>query len=98
MKIDGSMIERVSTLARLSLTEQEKEEFTRQLSDIVSYVEKINELDTGSIEPADHIVPMRNVFRSDTPGASIGREEIERIAPDFDRGHIIVPPAIEGNE
>ena len=98
MKIDSSQIDRVSALARLKLTDGEKEEYTRQLSDIVSYVEKINELDTDNVEPADHIVPLKNVFREDRPAPSIDRNEIEKIAPEFENGHFVVPPIIEGIE
>lgn len=95
MKIDRDQIDRVATLARLKLTEEEQEAFSRQLSDIVSYVEKINELDTDTIEPADHIVPIENVFRNDEPKSSMDMNEIERMAPDFERGHFVVPPVIE---
>ncbi len=98
MIIDEKIIERVSSLARLVLAEEEKEEYARQLNDIVSYVEKINELDTSTVEPADHIVPMRNVFREDIVSESMDIKEIERIAPEFNKNHIIVPPVLEGIE
>ena len=81
MKIDRERILRVAELARLELTEEEKAEFADQLSDIISYVEKINELDTGSVEPTDHIVELTNVMREDRVGESIDRSELEKIAP-----------------
>ncbi|PKL36203.1 MAG: Asp-tRNA(Asn)/Glu-tRNA(Gln) amidotransferase GatCAB subunit C [Spirochaetae bacterium HGW-Spirochaetae-1] len=97
MKIDKDQITKVSRLARLELTEEEKLEFSRQLSDIIEYVEKIKELDTASIEPADHIVELKNVFRSDTVGPSLPVSELEKIAPSFENGHIVVPKIIEGS-
>ena len=98
MKIDEDIITKISDLARLELTDQEKTEFTKQLSDIISYVEKINELDTSRTAPADHIVDLKNVFREDQKEESLDREAIKKIAPLFENGHIVVPKIIESNE
>jgi aspartyl-tRNA(Asn)/glutamyl-tRNA(Gln) amidotransferase subunit C len=98
MKIDSRVINRVSELARLDLSDNEKEEFSRQLSDIIEYVEKINQLDTSSVEPADHIVPLANVFREDSVQESLPREALEKIAPRFEEGHVVVPRIIEESE
>ena len=95
MKIDQGVISRVAELARLDLSDDETVEFSRQLSDIIKYVEKINELDTGSVEPTDHIVELRNVLRSDSPGESMPVDDIKNIAPQFEDGHIVVPQIIE---
>ncbi len=95
MKINENQITKVSNLARLELNNEEKSEFTRQLSDIISYVEKINELDTDSIKPADHIEDSKNVMRKDKSEKSLLREKIEKVAPSFDEGHFIVPKIIE---
>ena len=96
MKIDRQTIEKVSKLARLELTEPEKDEFSKQLSDIITYVEKINELDTANVETADHVVDLGNVFRQDTVLTSIDKSEVEKIAPDFQNNHFIVPRILEG--
>lgn len=96
MKIDETLIEKTARLARLELTTEEKHEFSKQLSDIINYVEKINELDTDSVTAADHIIDLKNIFRKDEAKASIERSEIEKIAPGFENGHIIVPKIIEG--
>ncbi len=92
MKIE---IEKVASLARLELTEQEKGEYTRQLTDIIEYVEKIKELDTSAIEPADHITDVKNVFRKDLVKKSLDRDAIEKNAPSFENGHFVVPKIIE---
>ena len=55
----------VATLARLSLLPDEIELFTRQLNDILAYMEKLQELDTEKIEPLAHVIPVFNVFRED---------------------------------
>lgn len=98
MKIDGTVIDHVATLARLTLADDEKKAFTTQLSDILTYVEKINELDTDGVNPTDHIMDLKNVFREDTNRESLTTKAIEDFAPKFDEGHFIVPRIIEGAE
>ena len=95
MKIEESDIIKVAKLARLDLSPEEKDEFSRQLNGIIEYVEKINELDTSKVDAADHIVELNNVFRKDIVKNSIDRAELEKIAPDFQDGYIVVPKIIE---
>ena len=95
MKINENDIQKVAKLARLELSGEESEEFSRQLNDIIEYVEKINELDTSDVKPADHIIELSNVFREDTVQKSIDTSEIEKMAPSFRNGHIVVPRIIE---
>jgi len=95
MKIQEMDIVKVAKLARLDLTSEEKDEFSRQLSGIIEYVEKINELDTSMVDAADHIVELNNVFRKDIVKKSLDRNELEIIAPDFKDGYIVVPKIIE---
>ncbi len=95
MAIDRKTIERTAELANLYLTEQEKTDYEKQLNDILSYVEKINEIDTSAVEATDHIEEIKNVFRADEVIQSIDRDEIEKIAPKFKNGHITVPKIIE---
>ena len=97
MNIDREQILKVAKLARLELSDDEIAEFTGQLSEIISYVEKINMLETDDVKPADHIVTLNNVFRNDKTGKSIEISEIENMAPEFGDGHIVVPRIIEGN-
>ncbi len=95
MIIDEGKISYISELARLDLNQDEKSEFSKQLSDIISYVEKLNELDTNNVEPADHIVDVKNVMKKDEVGQSIALGEITKNAPNFEDNHFIVPKIIE---
>jgi aspartyl-tRNA(Asn)/glutamyl-tRNA(Gln) amidotransferase subunit C len=95
MAINKDIIEKTAQLANLHLSEDEKNEYSKQLSDILDYVETINEIDTSGIEATDYIEEIKNVFRLDEVQPSINREEIEKIAPDFEDGHIVVPQIIE---
>lgn len=95
MALDPNIIEKTAGLANLNLSEEEKTEYGKQLSDILDYAAAINEIDTDGIEPTDHIAEIKNVFREDTAKESIPREAIESIAPEFENGHITVPKIIE---
>jgi len=98
MKIDEKQLIKTAQLARLKLTHEEELEFSRQISDIINYIEKINEIKTDGINPSDHIVDLSNVFREDKTETSLERKDIESIAPRFEDGHFIVPKIIEGAE
>ena len=92
MKID---IERVARLARLELSEEEKETFGNQMEQILTYMEQLNRLDTTGVEPTSHAIPIHNVFREDEVKSSFPQEEVLAIAPDEDDGHFKVPWIIE---
>ena len=95
MKITKQEVEHVARLARLELSEQEKEKLTDQLSNILTYVEKLNELDTTGVAPTSHVLDISNVMRSDTPEASLPQERALANAPDKAAGHYKVPKIIE---
>ena len=65
MPITKSDVEKTARLAKLEFSEDEKEKFTHQLSEIVSYVEKLNELNTENVEPTYHVLGIKNVLRED---------------------------------
>jgi aspartyl-tRNA(Asn)/glutamyl-tRNA(Gln) amidotransferase subunit C len=88
-------IEHLSGLARLTLTEEEKALYEGQLNSILSYVEKLNELDTSGVEPTSHVISLSNVDREDAPQPSLDREEALRNAPDGTGGFYRVPRIIE---
>jgi aspartyl-tRNA(Asn)/glutamyl-tRNA(Gln) amidotransferase subunit C len=92
MKMD---IEKVARLARLELSEEEKETFANQLEQILTHMEQLNQLDTNGVEPTSHAIPVYNVFREDEVKASFSQEEVLAIAPDQEDGHLKVPRIIE---
>ncbi len=92
MKMD---IEKVARLARLELSEEEKETFANQLEQILTYMEQLNRLDTTGVEPTSHAIPIHNVFREDEVKPSFPQEEVLGIAPDDEDGHFKVPRIIE---
>jgi len=88
-------IEHIAMLARLSLTEEEKELFGAQLSSILDYMEKLNELATEHIEPTSHVLSLSNIMREDAPRDSIPREDALSNAPDRTDKFYRVPKIIE---
>jgi len=73
MKIDAS---RVAKLANLTLTQPEKEKFEKQLSEILSYVEKLKEVDTKNIEITSQVTGLENVTKEDKAKPSLSQEEV----------------------
>ena len=94
-KIDQAQVRKVAKLSRLELTEAEVEEFTGQLSAILDYMEKMNELDTTNVEPLAHCLPISNVFRDDCVKESLGTEKTLSNAPQRDGGFFKVPKILD---
>jgi aspartyl-tRNA(Asn)/glutamyl-tRNA(Gln) amidotransferase subunit C len=92
MKMD---IEKVARLARLELSEEEKETFGNQLEQILTYMEQLNRLDTTGVEPTSHAIPIQNAFRKDEARPSFPQEEVLGISPEKEGGHFKVPRIIE---
>ncbi len=92
MKMD---IEKVARLARLELSQEEKETLGNQLEQILAYMEQLDEIDTVGVEPTSHAIPIQNAFREDEVRSSFPREEVLGIAPEEGEGHFKVPRIIE---
>ena len=94
-KIDESQVRKVARLSRLELTEAEVAEFTGQLSAILDYVEKMNELNTEDVQPLAHCLPVSNVFRADCVKESLGTEKTLANAPQRDGEFFKVPKILD---
>ena len=94
MKVEMQEVEYVARLARLKLSEEETGLFTDQLNAILDYMEKLNELDTGAVEPTFHVVSHQNVIREDQVRESQPQEAALENAPDKARGCFRVPKII----
>lgn len=95
MSITKQDVEHVANLARLELTDEEKELFTDQLGAVLKYMDKLNELDTDQIEPTSHILPLVNVMREDEIRSSLPIELVMKNAPDEEDRQFKVPVVIE---
>ncbi|MGA2525559.1 MAG: Asp-tRNA(Asn)/Glu-tRNA(Gln) amidotransferase subunit GatC [Smithellaceae bacterium] len=95
MKLSSQEVEYVAHLARLEITNKEKDKFTAQLNDILLYIDKLNELDTKGVEPMSHAIAVTNAFREDNIVDSIGTEKSLANAPDARGEFFRVPKVIE---
>jgi aspartyl-tRNA(Asn)/glutamyl-tRNA(Gln) amidotransferase subunit C len=95
MSIARAEVEKVSHLARLQLSDDELDQMTGQLGEILSYIELLSELDTGNIEPMAHALDVANVFRDDVVRPSLPREAALANAPHSD-GECYLVPAVLG--
>lgn len=80
-KISDETIEYVGILAKLELTDEEKEAAKSDMEKMLDYIDTLNELDTAGIEPMSHVFPVSNVFREDVVTNSDNREDILANAP-----------------
>ncbi len=95
MKLSLEEVRHISKLSRLSLSVEEVELYAIQLSKIIDYVEQLDSLDTSSIEPTSHVIPLDNVMTDDVNGVSLPREDALRNAPDATEKFYRVPKIIE---
>lgn len=97
MSVTKKNVEYIASLAKLSFKVEELENYTHQLNNILTYMEKLNELDTENIEPLSHPIENTNVFREDVPVQSTSREEALKNAPDKNEEYFKVPKVISGS-
>lgn len=95
VKIDQNQVRRVAHLSRLELTDDEVRQFSVQLSAIVEYIEKLNQLNTDGVEPLAHCLPVHNVFREDRPRPSLSNEAALANAPERYGEYFKVPRILD---
>ena len=82
MALSHDEVRRIAELAKLDLSEDEVARFAGQLSNILQYFERLQELDTSHIEPTASVLPLKNVFRPDVAGQPLTPEQVVANAPD----------------
>ena len=90
-KISDETIEYVGILAKLELSDQEKEQARRDMGRMLDYIDKLGELDTTDVEPMSHVFPVQNVFREDEVTNGEMREQLLANAPQEKEGMFMVP-------
>ena len=95
MRLTPEEVEHVALLARLRLTDEERERFTAQLNSILEHFEQLRQIDTAGVPPMSHAVEMSNVLRDDEPTPSLSPEEALANAPDQAENCFRVPRVIE---
>jgi len=95
--IDKKTVQHIALLSRLKLDEEELALYCRQLSAILTYIDKLNQLDTASTAPTSHAVArLKNVFRKDASRPSLKPDDVLMNAPDKKGEFFRIPKVIEG--
>ena len=94
MSVTIKDVEYIASLSKLKFNEEELENYTHQLNDILTYIEKLNELDTANVEPLSHPVETQNVFREDELKPSLPTEDALKNSPDRTDEFFRVPKVI----
>lgn len=89
-------VRKVARLARLQLNDAEVDTYTRQLGQVLQYVDMLSEVDTTQVEPLAHAIDVSNVFRADEPTPSLPRDAALANAPKTDGRYFLVPPILDG--
>lgn len=95
MAITKKDVEYAAYLSRIKIPPEHMGRFTKQLSDIISYMDKLKKVDTEGVAPTSHPLPLKNIFRKDEIGASLDTDAATRIAPQKKGSFFQVPRVIE---
>ena len=93
--ISDETIEYVGILAKLELSESEKEDAKKDMASMLDYIDKLGELDTTDVEPMSHVFPVNNVFREDVVTNGDDRDNIIANAPEEKDGSFVVPKTFD---
>ena len=93
--INDETIEYVGILAKLELSDEEKEQAKSDMGRMLDYIDKLGELDTTDVEPMSHVFPVQNVFREDVVTNGDTRERLLTNAPEQKDGMFMVPKTFE---
>jgi aspartyl-tRNA(Asn)/glutamyl-tRNA(Gln) amidotransferase subunit C len=88
-------VQELAALARISLVPEEAAKLSSQLEQILSYVEKLKQLNVSAVEPTAHAIPLLNVTRPDQRHPSLSPEDVLRNAPAQSNGLFVVPRIVE---
>jgi aspartyl-tRNA(Asn)/glutamyl-tRNA(Gln) amidotransferase subunit C len=94
--IDIELVRKVAHLARLAVTEDEVAAFSRELGDILAYVEQLSEVDTDGVEPLAHPLAQVDITRPDEPHQSLSNDDALAEAPARQGQYFKVPAVLDG--
>lgn len=93
--ISDETMEYVGILAKLELSDEEKEAAKKDMESMIDYIDKLNELDTSNVEPMSHVFPVKNVFREDVVENGDGGEDTLANAPERRDRAFVVPKTVD---
>ncbi|MFH2105157.1 MAG: Asp-tRNA(Asn)/Glu-tRNA(Gln) amidotransferase subunit GatC [Parcubacteria group bacterium] len=94
-KISQTEVEHIAKLARIELSEDDKKTFSTQLTEILQYIKKLEEVDTDDVEPTAHFTQLENIMRHDKAEHGTGQEELIKAAPKNQGGCVKVKAVLK---
>lgn len=94
-KVDNKTVDKIAELARLEFNDADKENIKKDLSKILTYIDKLNEIDTKGVEPLIHISDEFNVLRNDVAEENFTQEEALKNAPAKNSDYIKIPKVLD---
>lgn len=98
MSVDAKTVDRLAELARLEFNAEEKDEIIKDLNNILSLIDKLNEINTEGVEPLIYMTDEETPLRKDEVKQEIGQKEALKNAPDKDSDYIRVPKVLDKNQ
>lgn len=95
MSVSDKDVRYVADLARLQLSDEEVTHLSKDMNDILGYMELLNELDTENIEPLEHVIELSSRLRQDKAKPPLSHDDALKNAPDADSDYFRVPKVIE---
>ena len=95
MSLDAAEIKKIAHLARLGINAEDIPEYSRNLSDILAFVEQLNAVDTTGVEPLAHPLEATQRLRADEVTETNNRDSFQQVAPETEAGLFLVPQVIE---
>jgi len=95
MDIDKKLVKKIATLSRVKIEEKEIEKISKELSEIITWVEKLNEVDTNNVTPVANSSDIKIPFRKDEINDGKIEEKILKNAPEKKAGYFVVPKVVE---
>jgi len=95
LKITKETVDYIAKLSRLKFEDEAALKIAEQMGDVLTYMEKLSNLDTSNVKPMEHVKPISNVFRKDIVSPSFNREQLLKNAPVEDEGAFVVPKIVE---
>jgi aspartyl-tRNA(Asn)/glutamyl-tRNA(Gln) amidotransferase subunit C len=96
-KIDIKTVDEIAHLARLEFNDESKNEVLNDLNRMLTFIDKLNELDTNNVEPLIYMTNESNILREDKPEITVSQKEALKNAPNKDSDYFKVPKVIDNN-
>ncbi len=97
-ELTSAQIEHVARLARIEISNEEVAALRDSMGHILTYIERLNEVDTEGVEPMVHAIDLSNVFREDVVAPSLARDAAWSNAPTRDGRYFLVPAILDGDQ